>query len=169
MELTDTDRAYCWGHLGRWGIESLRDYEVDCCGVAPKFLDFLIFVRTISRQCGLIVGKFLNKLPAAGRSLNDLSPASRREDQRFCAPTGQILRYGLRVYRVSGFVGNIALIDPVAFGHGSSFRSYTQIVRETFANMAEPFAEDARRRWLGRFGSRLPSTDVSWRHISDVI
>jgi hypothetical protein len=35
--------------------------------------------------------------------------------------------------------------------------------------MAEPFPEDARRRWLGRFGSRLPSNDVSWRHISDVI
>jgi len=42
-------------------------------------------------------------------------------------------------------------------------------VREAFANMAEPFAEDARRRRLGRFGSRLPSSDVSWRHISDVI
>jgi hypothetical protein len=42
-------------------------------------------------------------------------------------------------------------------------------VRETFANMTEPFAEDARRRPLGRFGSRLPSSDVSWRHITDVI
>jgi len=153
----------------RWGIESLRDYEVDYCGVAPKLLDFLIFIGMISRQCALIVGKFLNKLPAAGRSLNDLSPASLREYQRFCAPAGQILRYGLRVYRMSGFVGNIALIDPVAFGHGNSCRSYTQIARETFANMAEPFAEDARRRRLGRFGSRLPSSDVSWRHISDVI
>jgi hypothetical protein len=132
----------------RWGIESLRDYEVDCCGVAPKFLDFLIFIGTISRQCGLIVGKFLNKLPAAGRSLNDLSPASLREYQRFCAAAGQILRYGLRVHRMSGFVGNIALIDPVTFGHGNSCRPYIQIVRETFANMAEPFAEDARRRWL---------------------
>jgi hypothetical protein len=70
---------------------------------------------------------------------------------------------------MSGFVGNIALIDPVAFGHGNSCRSYTQIVRETFANMAEPFAQEARRRRLGRFGSRLPSNDVSWRHISDVI
>jgi hypothetical protein len=35
--------------------------------------------------------------------------------------------------------------------------------------MAEPFAEDARRRWLAGLGSRLPSNDVSWRHISDVI
>ena len=139
MELTDTDRAFCSGHLVRCEFESLRDYEVDCCGVAPKLLDFLIFLGMISRQCGLIVGKFLNKLSAAGRSLSDLSPASLREHQRLCAPEGQKLRYGLRIYRVSGFVGNIALIDPVSFGHGNSCRSYTQIVRETFANMAEPF------------------------------
>jgi hypothetical protein len=132
----------------RWGIESLRDYEVDYFGVAPKLLDFLIFIGMISRQCALIVGKFLNKLSAAGRSLNDLSPASLREYQRCCAPAGQILRYGVRVYRMSGFIGNIALIDPVAFDHGNSCRSYTQIVRETFANMAEPSPEDAYRRWL---------------------
>ena len=35
-----------------------------------------------------------------------------REDQGFCAPAGQILHYGLRVCRMSGFVGNIALIHP---------------------------------------------------------
>jgi hypothetical protein len=34
--------------------------------------------------------------------------------------------------------------------------------------MAEPFPEDA-PTVAGRFGSRLPSSDVSWRHISDVI
>jgi hypothetical protein len=34
--------------------------------------------------------------------------------------------------------------------------------------MAEPFAEDAPTA-AGRFGSRFPSSDVSWRHIIDVI
>jgi hypothetical protein len=76
--------------------------------------------------------------------------------------------YSFRVYRMSGFVGDIALIDPVAFCHGHSRRSSTQVC----AKIREHGRAVPRRcapTLTGRFASSVPSNDVSWRHITDVM